>query len=144
MIETRKTLRLRKMKKYTKEELAKYKEDWEVNETHHRGHKAYQGPDDLLRWFDDDNIVWDYPRPCKFCNQFNIVIGGKEIDACFKQKLPGVKYACCGHGESKGYIYFKNGMIVTTAKIITPRTIHHFDDKFVSEYYDKERENKGK
>jgi hypothetical protein len=27
--------------------------------------------------------------------------------------LPGVKYACCGHGVSEGYIVFDNGIKIT-------------------------------
>ena len=27
--------------------------------------------------------------------------------------LPGVKYACCGHGKGKGYIVFENGIKIT-------------------------------
>jgi hypothetical protein len=26
--------------------------------------------------------------------------------------LPGVKFACCGHGYKRGYIYFTNGIII--------------------------------
>lgn len=32
-------------------------------------------------------------------------------DPCIKN-LPGVKFACCGHGVSEGYIWFENGVIV--------------------------------
>lgn len=30
-------------------------------------------------------------------------------DPCFG-KLPGVMFACCGHGKREGYIYFENGV----------------------------------
>jgi hypothetical protein len=41
-------------------------------------------------------------------------------DPCIAS-LPGVLYACCGHGEANGYIYFENGvcirMIVTSVEL---------------------------
>jgi hypothetical protein len=32
-------------------------------------------------------------------------------DPCWGD-LPGVKSACCGHGETRGYIQFDNGIIL--------------------------------
>lgn len=32
-------------------------------------------------------------------------------DPCIPN-LPGVKFACCGHGIRSGYIYFENGCII--------------------------------
>lgn len=32
-------------------------------------------------------------------------------DPCIAN-LPGVKYACCGHGKTEGYILFKNGIVI--------------------------------
>jgi hypothetical protein len=32
-------------------------------------------------------------------------------DPCLGE-LPGVKYACCGHGGKYGYIYFTNGQVI--------------------------------
>jgi hypothetical protein len=34
-----------------------------------------------------------------------------EDDPCIAG-LPGVKYACCGHGASEGYIFFENGIAI--------------------------------
>lgn len=40
-------------------------------------------------------------------------IGDRPPDACFGGMLPGVKFACCGHGsENGGYIVFDNGVVV--------------------------------
>jgi len=30
-------------------------------------------------------------------------------DPCIAN-LPGVKFACCGHGRERGYIFFENGI----------------------------------
>lgn len=32
-------------------------------------------------------------------------------DPCIAN-LPGVRYACCGHGLKQGYIYFENGICI--------------------------------
>lgn len=32
-------------------------------------------------------------------------------DPCIKN-LPGVKFACCGHGVERGYIWFENGVMI--------------------------------
>lgn len=52
------------------------------------------------------------PRDCRLCGRF--VPGGdsEQPDPCLGL-LPGVKYACCGHGEpAGGYIYFENGVTI--------------------------------
>lgn len=47
--------------------------------------------------------------------------------------LPGVKYGCCGHGESEGYLFFENGRTVRFDLTGTEQqlvSIHHrFNDK---------------
>jgi hypothetical protein len=43
---------------------------------------------------------------CKDC------IPSEGVDKCFRGNLPGVEYACCGHGK-EGYIKFTNGMVIT-------------------------------
>ena len=85
--------------------------------TNHRGYKAYyvENPPSL-KWYDNDINVNTEVRPCKLCNKFNIKDGENEYDACL-EKLPGVKYACCGHGLTCGYILFENGIRITTKKM---------------------------
>jgi hypothetical protein len=34
-----------------------------------------------------------------------------EDDPCIAH-LPGIRYACCGHGTGDGYLYFENGIVV--------------------------------
>ena len=61
------------------------------------------------RWeFLDGTDAWDNPRVCTKCLKPQTEEGH---DACLGT-LPNVKYACCGHGMSHGYIYFENGTIV--------------------------------
>lgn len=53
-------------------------------------------PDELIDW------------PCPGCGQ---KISPEGHDPCIRN-LPGVKYACCGHGVSSGYIAFENGVVI--------------------------------
>lgn len=49
------------------------------------------------------------PRPCKKCGKGKTE---KGHDACIAD-LPGVEFACCGHGNSNNtpYIKFTNGVV---------------------------------
>ena len=38
-------------------------------------------------------------------------VPGYEDDPCIAQ-LPGVRFACCGHGKGKGYVFFENGIAI--------------------------------
>ena len=46
-------------------------------------------------------------RPCKRCGKEPTLEGH---DACLGE-LPGVKFACCGHGK-EGYVVFENGVVI--------------------------------
>lgn len=46
---------------------------------------------------------------CKQCRR-ELSLRGETPDPCLGM-LPGVKYACCGHGD-EGYISFDNGVII--------------------------------
>jgi len=51
----------------------------------------------------------DSIRICKICNQ---ELDYSKPDPCLGY-LPGVKFACCGHGEPDGgYISFQNGISI--------------------------------
>lgn len=54
------------------------------------------------------NIFRGNLRPCPCCGEISV----DGLDPCFKEKLPGVIDACCGHGVHKGYISFENGTII--------------------------------
>jgi hypothetical protein len=47
-------------------------------------------------------------RPCAACGMERPANGH---DPCIAN-LPGVKFACCGHGVRDGYVYFENGIII--------------------------------
>lgn len=53
------------------------------------------------------------------CPECHLKRGADGHDPCMGA-LPGVKYACCGHGgktmSSDGYIYFENGTVVRFEK----------------------------
>lgn len=58
-----------------------------------------------------DPHQWEPGWVCPVCKQTR---GPDGHDPCLGE-LPGVKYACCGHGgsgQSRGYIYFENGVCV--------------------------------
>lgn len=50
-----------------------------------------------------------YPEPCPRCGHIKQSIN--EPDGCLG-RLPGVKFACCGHGKRPGYILFENGVSI--------------------------------
>lgn len=45
-------------------------------------------------------------RPCTRCEKYPTKEGH---DACLGT-LPGIKYACCGHGVTKPYVIWKDGV----------------------------------
>lgn len=47
-------------------------------------------------------------RPCPACGKKRPRSGD---DPCI-ENLPGVDYACCGHGQQEGYISFTDGRVV--------------------------------
>lgn len=95
-------------------------QDWffqlplEMRKTNHRGWSAYYDRNTLnnllIRFMDSGEDVEKFPRSCKKCRKFNEESEGETYDACIG-KLPGVKFACCGHG-GEGYIVFQNGKTI--------------------------------
>lgn len=63
---------------------------------------------DTIRWADTGLPVRGNPRPCKKCGKNRTPEGH---DGCLGA-LPGVKYACCGHGVVDGYVYFESGIVI--------------------------------
>lgn len=61
------------------------------------------------------------PRQCITCDK---TIYDDEPDPCLSF-LPGVKFACCGHGDGEGYISFVNGVRVGFAG---PTTVCRYND----------------
>jgi len=59
---------------------------------------------------------WEVGWVCPICG---LTRQEDYYDPCLG-KLPGVEYACCGHGgkgQSQGYIYFENGKVVRFEKL---------------------------
>lgn len=87
----------------------------------------------LQMWVNGNMVVWDRTRrqwlyedgepamkkrPCPSCHRLPHIVGGVEIDGCFDRPLPGVIFACCGHGvevegQPLGYITFWTGDTVS-------------------------------
>ncbi len=54
----------------------------------------------------------DSIKPCKKCRKRNGGYNNEDPDPCLG-RLPGVKFACCGHGNREdAYILFDNGLVV--------------------------------
>lgn len=77
--------------------------------------------------FDESKQAWlvtetgeklkDAELDCTVCKQPCPL---KEPDPCLGE-LPGVRHACCGHGDpSQAYIVFENGIKVTGFKVEKP------------------------
>jgi len=75
---------------------------------HENGHLTYYDADGNLKYLDDKTPCSEEERSCKACGLFKTPEGA---DGCIGM-LPGVKFACCGHGVEQGYIYFENEKVV--------------------------------
>ena len=67
--------------------------------------------------YDDDGSIVKYPskRPCPRCGQLTTVEGH---DMCLGI-LPGVEFACCGHGYTDdAYVAFNGGHVLRGEKAI--------------------------
>jgi len=87
--------------------------------SHHRGHSMYfDRVAHEWRYTDDDTLVknnWE-KRPCGKCNEY---ITADGHDPCIAN-LPGVRNACCGHGEdSSAYVQFDDGRYASGEKAIS-------------------------
>jgi len=76
-------------------------------ETYLNGHKIIWNNIDK-KWYYPDGSSTEKMKPCPKCGKLPDKNGN---DACLGE-LPGVKYACCGHGVHDGYIQFKNGITI--------------------------------
>lgn len=76
----------------------------------HFGHEIYwDGKIGQWRYSDThEQIKTSPPRKCPKCNQYPTEDGH---DPCIKN-LPGVKYACCGHGIQEGYVMFEDRRVI--------------------------------
>ena len=80
------------------------------------GNVVYFAKDWLWRYEDDDSPLRVDGKlsfkPCPKCGKLPTKEGH---DACLGT-LPGVKFACCGHGVTQGYISFENGVRISINK----------------------------
>lgn len=74
------------------------------------GHGVYYNEELKATCYADSNMpVENNERPCVKCQR---LATPKGHDACMAN-LPGVKYACCGHGDrEQAYVMFENGMVI--------------------------------
>jgi hypothetical protein len=75
-----------------------------------RGHELRYDEDvEKWRYADDLSLVEDGERPCATCGEMPTAL---DHDACIAN-LPGVSFACCGHGVSDKewypYVSLDNG-----------------------------------
>ena len=74
---------------------------------------------DELRYVDTGELCWESPpRPCPKCGEAPVCEEGKidGHDPCIAN-LPGVDFACCGHGVEEGYIKFEDGRVFRFEKL---------------------------
>ena len=81
--------------------------------TFHRGHKVYALQDSNGVYSDwrymDGTPIKKEERNCLRCKSPHDF---KDHDHCIAN-LPGVKYACCGHGAENGYVKLYSGKVIT-------------------------------
>lgn len=70
-----------------------------------RGHPYYYDGDKTEYYLDNKEPL-NVERKCVRCLEMPTKEGH---DNCIGE-LPGVKFACCGHGIEQGYIIFNNGI----------------------------------
>ena len=88
---------------------------------YHFGHKIYVDSNEFDIKEDGTRLykTWRYDdtdepletacaRKCPKCKKYPTK---DDHDPCMAN-LPGVTYACCGHGVEEGYIQFENGIVV--------------------------------
>lgn len=73
------------------------------------GQNSYKDKDGKWRWSDNHELCSiGKPKPCGKCGQYPTSDGN---DSCLGH-LGKVTNACCGHGDSEGYIQFDNGITI--------------------------------
>ena len=77
--------------------------------TYTRGHQLYT--DNGKDWFYVDTNELYKSETERDCVKCKMKAKASEPDPCLGY-LPGVKYACCGHGVEEGYIMFENDVII--------------------------------
>lgn len=95
--------------------------------TYIRGHKVIYRNKQWI--FEDTGKLAPTPQSelnvkCGFCGRDPV----DKQDYCIKD-LPGVVFACCGHGVEKGYIRFENGVTIRGRfNVETPQKDYHLKE----------------
>ena len=76
----------------------------------YRGHKIHKGKNGEWMFYDTNDLITAWlKRPCGYCDAADTPEG---YDGCLGY-LPGVRNACCGHGEwATAYIQFTKGLTI--------------------------------
>lgn len=101
------------LKKKHDEELFGTYYDGQIYGTNVFGHTIYISGKDInanRNFIRDSKGRFVSKRKLK-CPKCNKCVTEDGHDPCITN-LPGVEYACCGHGLKEGYIAFKNGVII--------------------------------
>jgi hypothetical protein len=73
------------------------------------GHRTYWDSEGRYLYCDNDEVVtFPTTRPCPKCGAMPTA---DDHDPCIAA-LPGVEFACCGHGIAYGYIAFSDGRTI--------------------------------
>jgi hypothetical protein len=71
------------------------------------------------RYCDTHELVDPHSRPCPQCHELPTPEGH---DACLGE-IPGVKFACCGHGVEDGYVSWGNRGVAYVELIVFSFTL---------------------
>jgi hypothetical protein len=82
------------------------------------GHRIYTKPTivdgvktfDKWRFLDNDKSI-EEDKHNRLCPKCKLPPTPEGHDPCIAN-LPGVDYACCGHGVELGYVMFSNGQVI--------------------------------
>jgi len=83
----------------------------------HRGHSAYFCEDQLEWVYEEDQepIQTEPQKPCVLCGK-SFEFGTPDVCLGY---LPGVRNACCGHGDKENaYVQFENGLVIRGFDVI--------------------------
>ena len=84
------------------------------------GHDITWDTDELeWRWNDTGEIVTPEGCAARQCPKCGEKPTARGHDPCI-ENLPGVEFACCGHGRSDGYIAFTNGTVIRGVFAVDP------------------------
>jgi len=81
-------------------------------ESHYYG-QPIEWNEDHTKWryIDGGDFDKDKSSPPRSCPKCNKIPDENGHDPCIKD-LPGVRFACCGHGVGEGYIFFEDGRVI--------------------------------